>query len=445
MIKAGPEFGELQGKYLIVEGGWYGHKTAAATFHSHLSDKLRRMGFVPTKADLDLWIKKANDGTYEYIASYVDDIIVISKEPMALIDKFKETYALKGIGTPEYYLGGNFHKVDDPDLQAKGIKTALSAKTYIENSVDKFERMFSGILRESKFPMLEGSHPESDTSQLLSNEMATQYRAIIGSLNWVVILGRFDVMYATNTLARFSMTPRLGHLEATKRILGYLKKYPDHRIVLNPNPIDLRAAEEKYEEYVGWREFYPEAREEVPDGLPDPLTNRKVQITVMVDADHAHCEVTRRSVTGILVFVNSTPIRWFSKMQKTVETSTYGSELVAARIATDIALELRYNIRMMGFDLDGPVNMFGDNQSVILNTTVPSSQLKKKIHACAYHRIREMITCRAIRFIHCQSIYNAADVLTKPLGGILHRGLIEPILCGDGVPSLFKREIVELG
>ena len=87
----------------------------------------------------------------------------------------------------------------------------------------------------------------------------------------MVILGRFDVMYATNTLARFSMTPRLGHIEATKRILGYLKKHPDHRILLNPSQIDLRAAEEKYTEYEGWREFYPEACEEVPDGLPEPI------------------------------------------------------------------------------------------------------------------------------------------------------------------------------
>jgi hypothetical protein len=163
----------------------------------------------------------------------------------------------------------------------------------------------------------------------------------------------------------------------------------------------------------------------------------------MVDADHAHCEVTRRSVTGILVFINSTPMRWYSKTQKTVDTSTYGSELVAARIATDIAMEFRYE--MMGFALDGPVRIFGDNQSVILNTTVPSSQLKKKIHACAYHRIREMISCRAIRFMHCQSIFNAADVMTKPLGSILHRSIVNPILCGDGVPMLFKRGAIEVG
>jgi uncharacterized membrane-anchored protein YitT (DUF2179 family) len=40
--------------------------------------------------------------------------------------------------------------------------------------------------------------------------------------------------------------------------------------------------------------------------------------------------------------------------------------------------------------------------------------------------------------MHCQSIYNVADVLTKPLGGIMHRRLVEPILCGEGIPILFK-------
>jgi hypothetical protein len=90
---------------------------------------MRQLGFVPTKANLDLWIRKAIDGPHEYIASYVDDITVISKEPMELITKFKEMYALKGIGVPEYYLGGNFNQVDDPDLISKGIMSALSAST----------------------------------------------------------------------------------------------------------------------------------------------------------------------------------------------------------------------------------------------------------------------------------------------------------------------------
>jgi hypothetical protein len=58
-----------------------------------------------------------------------------------------------------------------------------------------------------------------------------------------------------------------------------------------------------------------------------------------VTTDHAHNVVTRRSVTGIILFINKTPVKWISKRQKTVESSTYGSEMVAARVATDLAVE----------------------------------------------------------------------------------------------------------
>lgn len=82
-----------------------------------------------------------------------------------------------------------------------------------------------------------------------------------------------------------------------------------------------------------WTEFYPDATEEMPDHMPKPL-GRAARITCFVDADYAHDVVTRRSVTGTLLLVNNMPVAWVSKRQKTVETSTYGSELVAARLAT---------------------------------------------------------------------------------------------------------------
>jgi hypothetical protein len=48
--------------------------------------------------------------------------------------------------------------------------------------------------------------------------------------------------------------------------------------------------------------------------------------------------------------------------------------------------------------LDGPELMLGDNMSLILNTTVPSSVLKKEHNAIAYHRVREGIAARIMRF-----------------------------------------------
>jgi hypothetical protein len=96
-------------------------------------------------------------------------------------------------------------------------------------------------------------------------------------------------------------------------------------------------------------------------------------MTVYVNADHAHDLVTRRSITGIFAMLNNTPIRWKYKRQKTVETSTYGSKLVASRIATELVLEIRYILRSLGVALDGPALMLGDNMSVLLNTIVHSS------------------------------------------------------------------------
>jgi hypothetical protein len=113
--------------------------------------------------------------------------------------------------------------------------------------------------------------------------------------------------------------------------------------------------------------------------------------------------------------LNNTPIRWISKRQKTVETSTYGSELVTSRVATELILEIRYRLRSLGVALDGPALMLGDNMSVVLNTTVSSSVLKKKHNASVYHLVREAIAERIMRFAYIKSVENVSDVLTKSL------------------------------
>jgi hypothetical protein len=55
----------------------------------------------------------------------------------------------------------------------------------------------------------------------------------------------------------------------------------------------------------------------------------------------------------------------------------------------ELILEIRYMLRSLGVALDGPALMLGDDMSVVLNTTVPSSVMKKKHNEIAYHRIRE--------------------------------------------------------
>ena len=83
---------------------------------------------------------------------------------------------------------------------------------------------------------------------------------------------------------------------------------------------------------------------------------------------------------------------------------------------------------MLGVKLKEKTLMVGDNMSVVLNTTIPSSTLKKKYLACAYHRIREAIAGGFILFGHIASTINLADINTKPLGPISFHRLIDPYL-----------------
>ena len=161
-----------------------------------------------------------------------------------------------------------------------------------------------------------------------------------------------------------------------------------------------------------WSEFYPDAKEIMPPDMPEAY-GKLVCMTCYVDADHAGCNETRRSHTGIIIFVNRAPILRFSKRQTTVETSTFGSEIVALRIAIEMIEGLRYKLRMMGVQIDGPCNLFCDNESVVKNTTRPESPIKKKHNSVAYHKARESIASKICRIAKEDRASNVADIFTK--------------------------------
>ena len=107
-----------------------------------------------------------------------------------------------------------------------------------------------------------------------------------------------------------------------------------------------------------------------------------------------------------------------------MESSTYGSELVAARIATELSMALRYHLRMLGVPINGQTMAFGDNMSVIVNCSLPSSGLKKKHNAIAYHKVGEAVAAGVLKLYHIPSKENPADLLTKPLGPQAHYPLM---------------------
>jgi hypothetical protein len=74
----------------------------------------------------------------------------------------------------------------------------------------------------------------------------------------------------------------------------------------------------------------------------DPTLN----LHLFADTDHAHDKVTRRSITGIMIFIGRTPVFYQSKQQGAIETSTYSAEFKGARTATEETIPVRYMLHL---------------------------------------------------------------------------------------------------
>ena len=187
--------------------------------------------------------------------------------------------------------------------------------------------------------------------------------------------------------------------------------------------IDMNAFKE-----CDWKEFYPGAKEAIPENKPEPR-GKDVDLRLFVDADHAGDMVTRRSRTGFFIYMNMALVSWYSKKQATIETSVFGSEFVAMKVAMEVTRGLRYKLRMIGVPLTDPTYTYGDNMSVIHNTQRPESTLRKKSNAICYHAIRESVAMGEMLTAHIPSVDNPADLGTKVVpGGQKRNHLVSKLL-----------------
>jgi hypothetical protein len=147
-----------------------------------------------------------------------------------------------------------------------------------------------------------------------------------------------------------------------------------------------------------------------------------------VDANHAGNVVMRQSHTGILISVQNAPIIWYSKKQNTVESSTFGLELVALQIAKDLIVALQIKLKMFGVLIDGPANVFCDNQGVVYHTLIPESTLNKKHNAINYHIVWEAVAAKILRVMKEETETNLVDLLTKVLPQEQWKQLLNSIL-----------------
>ena len=435
-VKCGAElFGqEHKGKWAVICRALYGLKTSGASWRQHLASEIRNLGFTNTKADPDVYRRKASKKSgiayYEYIIVYVDDIICVSHEPKRWIGTLGEIYRLRDVGTPTKFLGSNIKRWTYVNGEGH-LKNcwALGSETYVKEACKVVEMQMK--CHDLKYPSTRrhganspfsstSYRPELNSSPFCNDELTNVYQNMVGVLRWIIELGRIDIQLETSLLSQYLAQPRQGHLSQACNIFRYLKsRYQKGHVVMDPTLWDISWSggpddTHPREKAIYMAELYPDATQNIPYDMPSPLGN-PVNITCFVDADHAGNRVTRRSHTGILIYVNSAPIIWHSKRQNTVESSTFGSEIVAMRYATDMVEALLYKLRMFGIPIQQEARVLCDNESVVKVGVNPEARLAKKHNSIAFHRVRECVAAQMILIYHEKGESNLADILTKVL------------------------------
>ena len=154
MFIAGDEFGERAGHTMVIQKAQCRLKSSGKCWHDRLHDVLLSMGFFPSRAEDDIWMRDAGDH-YECIAAYVDDLLIASRNPQAIIDQLQSkphSFKLKGTGPVNFHLGCDYYRDEDGTL-------CVGPKKYIERMETAYKNHF-GVApsQDRKSTRLNSSH-----------------------------------------------------------------------------------------------------------------------------------------------------------------------------------------------------------------------------------------------------------------------------------------------
>ena len=376
----------------------YGLKQAHLAWHTKLCGDLLNMRFEELPSAPCVFRRKCKSTIDSFILVYVDDLLILAAsvtERDAIVEELKALYELRVSDEVEMFLGVQLRW----KLDSKGhpITLSMSQPLYAESVLRRFG------LQDSKpavTPMVEsfysGLAAETDKS-IVSVE---RYQQMVGSLLYLALRTRLDILAAVLILARFQTSPTAYCHRAIKRVLRYVRGTSGYGVHYNSGSTELHT---------------------------------------YVDADYAGDTLDRKSTSGFMVKLGDATCIWGSKKQDAVAVSTCESEYYAMSLA---AKETVWVIRVLteaGFGPDDPVRIKSDNQSAIKWATgerCPSGRAK---HIdVRVHFVRNLVKENKIEIEYVPTELNDADMLTKPLGPKILGGIIDRI--GIGVGGALEEE-----
>ncbi|XP_071699281.1 uncharacterized protein [Rutidosis leptorrhynchoides] len=343
----------------------YGLKQASRQWFQKLSRALQDQGFMQSKNDYNLFIKKVNS-QLTIFAVYVDDILVTGSDATSvsqLKDFLHREFTIKDLGSLHYFLGIEVIYLDTGFV--------LTQRKFTQELLHEFD---VSDAKPTVTPLPQNIKFSDPCSPYLKDP--SRYRSLIGKLNFLTHT-RPDLAFAVQTMSQFMQHPQQIHMEGVNHLLRYLKGTSGQGILLNGST--------------------------------------QLSLHAYSDSDWAACPISRRSVTGYVILLSGSPISWKSKKQSTISRSSFEAEY---RAMANAASELTWLIRLfeeLGITDLKPVTLHCDNQSALHIAKNPVFHERTKHIELDCHFTREKVMEGLIELSYLTTQNQLADVLTKIL------------------------------
>ncbi|KAI3758794.1 hypothetical protein L6452_06366 [Arctium lappa] len=360
-----------------LEKSLYGLKQASRQWYSKLSEALKSKGFLHSKNDYSLFLKKTAS-SFTIVAVYVDDVIVTG-DTNSEIDNLKtflhDTFKIKDLGQLNYFLGLEFLRGDNGMfLTQKKYLTELLQEYGIVSSEGVTTPLPCHLKLIPDMP-----HPLDDPSK---------YRQLVGKLNFLVHT-RPDLAFSVQYLSQFNQNPSRAHWDAVIHVLKYLKAFDSYGLFFN-NKEDF-------------------------------------SLGAYCDSDWASCPFSRRSVSGYFVSFGGSPISWKSKKQVTVSLSFAEAEFRSMRRITAELTWLSRLLSDLGVENITPIALKCDNMASIHIANNPVFHERTKHIELDCYYVREQLQAGVISVNFTPTTSQLADVFTKSLSGPAHSSIIHKL------------------
>ena len=359
-------------KVLRLRKAIYGLKQAARAWWHELDRSLQDLGFKRLYADAGIFVARHSDGTLVIVLAYVDDIIITGPATKLVQEKkklFMDKWECRDLGICDEFLRMRIRQI--------GGKIYIDQVPYTTKILTRFGMTNA---KPARTPLPTGYKPEpfDGTS---TPSLRSQYQSVIGSLLYLMLGTRPNIAFAVTQMAKFAANPSEEHLNRALYIMRYLTGTRDYALVYDGNSD---------------RGLFAYCDASYGD-------------------DRTELDRKRRSTQGYFFSLANASVKWHSKTQTLVATSTTMAEYMAL---SDCARDCAWYMILFK-ELGKPipyVPLYGDSHGAIFNSQNPVTQKGIKHIEIRYHYIREQIELGNIKLYHVPTNENVADMFTKNLG-----------------------------